>query len=391
MLNLKFKNGHYKVGNEIFEGKVAAVHRANQLKTHWEWYFHDDIMKTYDWTQEPVGSLNDFYFARARQIRENYDYVLVFCSGGADSTNALYSFLKNGLHVDEVVASAPLSGLKNWDWDNTTCSAENTISETKFAQLPLMQEVHNDYPKTKITIHDYFIDMLDYKTDDWLLKSGDYIHPTFAGRYNLERPQYSYIRQIADSGKKVALVYGIDKPFLAYKDGMFYTYFRDALVCNGFRSIEHPGIDAELFYYSPDLVPMLIKQAHVTARWICEPGHEDYRLNAVLSPETVHRQEATRKYLGIYERDLVPTIYPILGKKAFQCHKPSSSFMGAHDAWFPYLHRDSRARQLMTSDYKLFIRGIDTKYFRKDYSGNILGFHLANKFHRIGKEENFGV
>ncbi len=388
MVNI-FKNGYYKVGNEIFENKVPAVYRASQLNTNWEWYFHDVEMKAYDWTIEPTQNLNELYKNRAQQIREKYDYVLLFCSGGADSTNMLYSFLKNDIHVDEVVAGAPMSGLSNWDWDNTDKSAENTISETKFAQIPLMQEIATHYPKTKTTLHDYFIDMVSYKTDEWLYKSGDYIHPTFAARYNLERREYNYIRELADSGKKIGIVYGIDKPYLAMKDGVFYSYIRDSLVCNGFQSISHPNVEVELFYYSPDLIPMLVKQAHTVARWICKPENKIYKENAVVSQESMSRHEMTRAFIGVYERTIVPLIYPILEKNAFQCHKPRSTFMGEHDAWFTYLHNDSKLRELMVSDYRNYVKGIQKKYFRIDLSGNRLGFKFGYKFFKIGHESNF--
>jgi hypothetical protein len=384
-----FKNGCYKVGNELFENKVSAVYRANQLNTNWEWYFHDESMKLHDWTIEPSESLDQLYKTRAKQIREKYDYVIVFCSGGADSTNVLYSFLKNGLHVDEVIAGAPLSGLSNWDWNNQDVSAENTISETKFAQLPLLQEVETYYPKTKVTLHDYFIDMTEYKTDEWLFKSGDYIHPTFAARYNLERKEYDYIRKIAESGKKVALVYGIDKPYLAMKNGVFYSYIRDSLVCNGFQSILHPNVEVELFYYSPELVPMLIKQAHLTARWICKPENEFFKTNTVLTSESFKRSEMTRKFIGVYERKIVPLIYPILGENKFQCHKPKSTFMGEHDAWFSNLHSDTKIRDLIVSDYQNYLKGISPVYLRKDLSGNFLGFTLAYKYYKIGNEADF--
>jgi hypothetical protein len=389
MDNLNFKNGYYKVGNEFFTSKVLAVYRSSQVKLNVEWYFHDREMSLYDWTKEPSETLNELYKIRANQIREKYDYIIIFCSGGADSTNTLYSFLKNNIHVDEVIAGAPLSGLKNWEWNSADHSAENTISETKFSQIPLMEEIKKYYPKTKVTLHDYFIDMVNYKTDDWLIKSSDYIHPTFAARYNLERYEYSYIRKLAEQGKKVGLVYGIDKPFLSYKDGYFYTHFRDSLVCNGFQSIDHPNVEVELFYYSPDSVPLLIKQAHIAAKWITEPINKVYRDNAVQCSESAKKLELTRKFTGMYERALVPTIYPMLENTTFQCHKPKSTFMGEHDAWFPYLHNETKARQLMVSDYKNFVKSIDNSYFRKDISGNILGFRLHYKYYRIGKETDF--
>jgi PP-loop superfamily ATP-utilizing enzyme len=37
---------------------------------------------------EPVTPLADLYISRARQIKLKYDYVVIFYSGGADSSDA---------------------------------------------------------------------------------------------------------------------------------------------------------------------------------------------------------------------------------------------------------------------------------------------------------------
>ena len=114
--------GYYKVGTEIFLEKVPAMLRAQQLKVNMEWIFNDTVFRAINWTIEPTTTLDEFYKIRAKQIREEFDYILMFCSGGADSTNMFHAFVNNGLHIDEVVGSAPISGLRDWkNPDPTEC------------------------------------------------------------------------------------------------------------------------------------------------------------------------------------------------------------------------------------------------------------------------------
>jgi hypothetical protein len=154
------KLGFYTVNGKKFYGKIESIIHANESLSDIQWNFNKEIFNNINWKVEPETSLLEFYKQRAQQIREQYDYVVVMASGGADSTNVIYSFLKNGIHIDEVVLAAPLGGLSNWNWSEKDTSAYNTISETKFAQIPLANEIKLNWPNVKITVNDYFEEML---------------------------------------------------------------------------------------------------------------------------------------------------------------------------------------------------------------------------------------
>jgi hypothetical protein len=394
-----FNTGYYKVNNQIILEKVAAVYEANKTKADIDWYFHDDVYNATDWTTEPVESLDELYRQRAQQLRDKYDYIVAFFSGGADSTNMVYSFLKNGIHLDEIVAGAPVSGLSNWQ-DSTDASAENTISETRLSQLPELKEIAEKYPTTKITIHDYFVDMLEYKTDEWLWKSGNYIHPTFAARYRLERDEYNYLKKIADSGKRICFLYGLDKPCIVEHKNFYYVLFRDILVNNGFPALDHPMASVELFYYNGDLPRLMVKQAHVTARYISRAENLHLYNNMIYNSKNIipkiskgWRWETDPNWEGgFFERGIVPAIYPMLDKKVFQAKKPTTAFFAQHDAWFEKLHKDTTTWQMMKSDFKLFINGIDQKYYTIDRKTNLpVKFNTSMKYYKIGETHKFGL
>jgi hypothetical protein len=249
---MKTNTGYYTVGNKAFSDKLVAILEASQTKEEIEWHFNNQIYDKTDWTIEPELSIDQYYKIRAQQIRDQYDYVIILCSGGGDSTNVVWSFLNNGIKVDEVVASAPVSGLSQWTDTDKDTSAGNTMSETMLAQLPLMHEIHSKHPDVKITINDYFETLLDYQTDDWIFRCGEWIHPSSSARYDLDKQLH--IKQLAEQGKKIAIVYGIDKPNLFYDVDDTINIAISDLAVNVQRppfKDKYPNVENVLFYFAP--------------------------------------------------------------------------------------------------------------------------------------------
>jgi hypothetical protein len=385
-------HGYYKVGTEKFYDKIPAIFRAQQLKTNIEWVFNDEVFSTIDWTSEPATDIDEFYKIRAKQIREKYDYVLLFCSGGADSTNMFYAFVNNGLHIDEVVGSAPMSGLRDWHtpYPNDT-SPENTIDETFLTQIPFLNKIEKEYPRTKVTLHDYFDDMLLYKTDDWLLKGNDWMHPTMAGRYNLDR--YPHLKRIAESGKTIAVVQGIDKPGVIRARDNFYLVFKDSIYNNTYNSINHPNTDQVFFYHTPELPLMIVKSAHLTARFLMRPENKLIYDSMALNDNRLKGTDTIPNPLtvnwGTYERGIVPAIYPAIKKYSFQAGKPDKMFLGKHDNWFYKHHSGLKVWDMMVSDLENLIKSVDPQFL--DYSPlkGLMGFKTWKKYYLLGHVSQF--
>ena len=95
--------GYYTVGNREFFSKIQACIHATTTNQDPIWHFNNDVFNNFDWTIEPSETLDELYNARARQLREEYDYVALSYSGGSDSHNILMSFLRQGLHIDELI------------------------------------------------------------------------------------------------------------------------------------------------------------------------------------------------------------------------------------------------------------------------------------------------
>jgi hypothetical protein len=197
-------------------------------------------------------------------------------SGGADSTNMLYSFLRNNIHVDEVVGMSPISGMSNWDFNDKDKSVINTASEYKFAQFPLMHYVTEHYPRTKVTMIDTFKDMFKPKTDEWMLECQDIVnvHTTDMGRID----SLDHVKKLADAGKRIAVVMGTDKPIITIRpDNSVFCIMGDMPVNVPKLPFKegYPNVDRILFYWTHEMPEVPIKMAHVIAKSIFLPENKD--------------------------------------------------------------------------------------------------------------------
>jgi hypothetical protein len=141
---------------------LLAATETNQFP---DWNFNKDSFAAVDWSLEPETDIRNLYRLRAQQLRQQYDYIRLEASGGGDSTTAIFSFLKNGIHLDEVVFRYPKTGEKNMSNDPFNTKCENTLSEWHFAAKPILQKLAISHPTIKITMHDFSQNILDQNSE----------------------------------------------------------------------------------------------------------------------------------------------------------------------------------------------------------------------------------
>lgn len=375
--------GYYKVKDKIFYNKTEAILHANHTQDDVEWFYYKDKFDAVDWTVEPELSIDGFYRIRAQQIRDAYDYVVVFCSGGADSTNVIWSFLNNGIHVDEVVISEPSSGMRNYTTTTADADVSNHISEIKYAAIPLANKIKMSHPNVRITMNDVFQNMLDFKDEEWAFKSNDWIHPSSMARFRIDH--LTHIKKLAEEGKKIGLVYGVDKPVIVCGAD---SYLRFVLVDYGVNVPQHPfdiiypNVDRVLFYWTPELPEMLVKQSHMVAREIYKPENA-HILSLMLDRRKPQLDDyADRDRHNKYERSIMYWIYPSIGYNAFQAGKPTDLIKGDHDAWLYDLHKSERVAQMIVSDANLLISSVSDKYLtdsKNAFKRNLYSWKLGHE------------
>lgn len=402
--------GYYTVNGVSFNtNKVAAILEAQRVGADIEWHFHDTVFNSVDWTKEPEPSLDMMYEARARQIREKYDYVIVFCSGGADSTNVIRTFMNNNIHVDEVVAMIPESGLNNYDSNDTDRSPTNLMSETKYAQYPILHEVSTRSPRTKITVIDIFKNVEAAESDAWIFESeGDMIDLVSYSYGKLD--SVPHLVDMAERGVSIAAVWGTDKPIITFLGDTVATLLADGpiyLPKYPFKTA-YPNVDRVLFYWSHDMPELMIKQAHVVARELLKPENKAVyqacidMTNIVKRPQVVHSADEIILNMHkpkfnpagyyspktIFQRGIVPFVYPTTwDNKVFQVNKfdLTQTFLPAFASWVSELHLGSRVTQLIESDFKSFYSQLSPKYLNPNKSG----FRMCVKIFPIGNRSNF--
>jgi hypothetical protein len=412
-MKINYHAGFYTVGSHTYTSKVAAILEAQKTNAEIKWHFFEDVFNNLNWLAEPLPSLDQLYKARALQIREKYDYVVVRVSGGADSTNVLMSFLNNGIHVDEIISEAPMSGLSNWDFNTKDTRAINTVSEFKYALMPFLHEISTKFPRVKITLLDSFKETITIAESDSV--SGNIVNP-FKSTDGNRFEQLFHLTDLAENGKRIAVVTGTDKPVLSVQpDGKMYNVFSDqpvAIPKPPFKT-NYPNVDCVLFYWTPEMPELVLKMSHVVAREIVKPenakiyqamldlprrGQEanvnhdsdivlDYILNKNKRGYDKYTQNKYQPFT-IYERGIVPFIYPSTYKPdLFQVDKidPNENFLSGPHEWVRILHGEMNSIQAKEHAFKSFYKNIKPEYLNSKKTG----FRNHIKAYQIGTTASF--
>ena len=373
------KLGYYQVGEDRFYSKPMALIEGTRRNIHPEWKFNTNVFGQFNWAVEPELPLREIYRQRALQLREKYEYIKLEFSGGGDSTTVLYSFVNNGIHLDEVIFRYPKSAEKNVSADPYNTKCENTLSEWEYAARPLLQWLATHHPKIKITFHDYTENLIaNASTDEsWIFKTREYFQPG-----HLYKHDFRGVREhlnILDSGKKLCNLYGIDKPKLCIRDGHWYLYFLDIMA-----NIAQPDVGEykdqvinEYFYWSPDMPEVLSKQSHIIRRWFELPENQ-YLQFLVRWPNHSWNQRNT------YEQLIKPLIYPDYDPTTFQVSKASNNFYCEMDHWFYVNYKEHTYYKTWQAGLKYLVNNIDKKFFNYELGNPVGLIGFLSDFYNLG-------
>jgi hypothetical protein len=371
------KLGCYQINDKKYYNKVEALIEGTKQKKFPEWNFNREFFDTYNWNLEPNIDLKELYRIRAQQIRDNFDYIRLEFSGGSDSTTVVYSFVNNGIHLDEVVFRYPKTGEKNVTDDPFNTKPENTLSEARYAAMPILNWISIHSPRTKITVHDYSEDMLQSNHDEaWVFKTRDYFQPGHPFKHTVDAVDDH--KKTLDRGLRACILWGVDKPKICIKDEKWYLYFMDIQA-----NIANPDLAGytnavnEYFFWTPDLPEILCKQAHIIKKWFDLPSNK-YLQHLVRWPNYSFSQRTT------YEHIAKPLIYPDYDPTTFQTTKPTNSFYNEMDHWFYQNFQGTHAYRAWQSGLKFLVDNIDPKYFNNEM-GRPVGFvGFVRQFYYLG-------
>lgn len=368
MINLRnLKLGYYTVGQSRYKSKIDALIAGTKLNVHPKWHFNDDVWNSINWTQEPEIDILELYKIRARQIRDQYDYVIVNYSGGSDSETLVNAFLDSNCHIDEIVTIWNRAHTKTVVAQEWAVDSRNIEAEFDLTTRQGLENIRNRSPKTKISYYDVSSATLDcfnrYDGEEWLTTTTEHLNPHYVTRWCATREKQQLLT--LDKGHKVAVVSGIDKPRISIKDGRYCVTFIDTIVNNnqgGYNNSDYNNWDTVFFFWDPDLPEIVVKQAHLIKKW--------FNSNPALKPLLLwpNHDFIKRQAYEVISRAI---IYPQWNLSTFQCQKTKSAVWCDWDDWFFTGFKN-------TAVYSAWYKGIE--YVEKNVDKKYLKYTFDNKF-----------
>lgn len=341
--------GFYQVGNFKTYSKLEAIEESGKTQQSLEWNFNKAIFDKFNWTHDPAGSLEFWYGERARQIRDKYDYIVIWYSGGADSHNVLMSFVKNNIFVDEIAQYHNLDG----DGGNKKTFLNEEVFTTS---APITQQLIDTNPIYKHTKH-RLVDLSDLQKDlltkdnnkwDYFYKVGRYLSPNALARSYMRESIPDYCALI-EQGKRVCFIWGAEKPSVEQINNRWYISFKDTIdyaVSPRTQMLNREWEHDELFYWSAELPQLVAKQAHIVKRFLSQltPAFVDNRHVASYdrlydeygrrsSPSWHANIVINQKKYQLLPDGLHRLIYPNWNPEFVVCGKPLSLAYSPRDTW----------------------------------------------------------
>lgn len=378
MNNLTNNLSYYTVGDQIFKSKSLALIEATRVNKPAKWHFGDNVFPHLNWTTTPNTDILTVYQHRAKQLREQYEYLILCFSAGSDSTTVLESFLSQGLKVDEVLVKWPVKATEKIYTPNTNAIGENMLSEWDLSVKPALNKLASEHPEIKITVQDWSDDLdVELVEEDWFTIN-DHLNPgvfrKYSGRFTTPTEQ-----KMIDQGKSSALIWGIEKPQLTLKDGNIYAYFLDKFVNFAFVSGTKNRI-VELFFWNPDHPEVVVAQARLLYEYFIKNPQYLTMLDW---------NKRTAQHRTIYNNVVRGIIYPNWDSRIFQAAKPTSVIHPESDAWMFQHYSDHKYLQSWKHGLTSIKNSVDKKYHQYDANGRFDGWiGCISPFYKLGPVYN---
>jgi hypothetical protein len=333
--------GYYTVDDFKTYSKIEAIEISQQKRRPPRWHFNDLIFSSYNWKIEPTETLAELYRRRAQQLRNKYDHIVIFYSGGADSGNIVNSFVDNEIPFEE------LATYNYWSLDPRQ---DNFLhAEQVNVSYPRIKELQDRGLKFKHRSIDLSEMSYEILKDSSLNTKRAYFGNAHWGTTHLAktyiREKTEDYRKIIESGKKLVFVWGIEKPRIIYDPRLkkYQIKFIDVVDAGpGVRtqilnkSWEHD----ECFYWSPDACDLLCKQGHTIMNFFKK--HQDIKLHQMDEDKKISNIPGINDVFdnqktedGLSGRNLLNwLIYPKFDYKMFTLGKPISMVYSLRDEYW---------------------------------------------------------
>jgi len=230
---------HNRFYNSVAMFAYAAYHTPDVYP---KFSLLDDVFAKYDWTVEPAETFYSMMERRALQIREMYPKIAMFLSTGSDSITIYNIFKKLNIHIDEILIC--------YNDDETFGHSPKAVQ--------WILEHHTD-ATTKITAY-----QRDHFTPSFFqgFKETGLFDESFRWSVSPTRDStFRYINRYAQSHLDTAVVTGVEKPVVIYKNRKWFASHLDKLMMG--RDPSDGNTNVEHFYITHKMPELHIKQNHL--------------------------------------------------------------------------------------------------------------------------------
>lgn len=253
-----------------FNTKLDALLYKNTLShatLFFHWYENQFIGKI----AEPADTFEELKRQRAQEIRDQYSYVRLWYSGGSDSQTALNAFVKNNIHIDEIVIHILPDHATN-------DPMQSGSREALISALPYIEKIKNLIPNTKITkIMPDKSDYSRYLSGPDALGELPFLHTMDRGAFlfHMSSPQCVWEKILNTTEvENYCDVYGGTKPMVCIKNGKYYFYMIDSGLTDYFLSTR-----AEDFFISKTNPKLFLKTVYMLANFLKRLGKNEKEIN----------------------------------------------------------------------------------------------------------------
>ena len=376
-------NGYYVVNGNIITNKLQAIIEATKSQTNFQWVFFDDVFinaitkfNKYD------ISLKEMYRDRAQQLRDSNDYLILNYSGGSDSHNILMTFLEYGIKLDHIYVQWPerLMDKGIYTPNRLDKTNANFHSEWDLVLKKDLEWLGKTHPEIKIEIADWTTTLNEqfYKDDIFANDVSNLPSIARSQKQNTFSPTEG---TLALQGKRVASIFGVDKPCIVKKGTQWFFYFVDT-ACMAQPNPDNP-YGTEYFYWSPNFPDIAIAQAYAMKRYFENNPNKIYLIQSLSERALIDPTFNARKYYDYYTEyahvaEIAKLVcYPYWDFNRFQADKPFAvldGFKMGTRAWDNVLTKIpdfNRVQQAWEYHWKSYLKQIDMKFMRNQDTVNV--------------------
>lgn len=275
---------YYIVNGKRFHNIYLAQYESYLSGAPVQFYCNTAEYDKLDWTVDPAESIEELMDQHARRIRDKYDILVFYWSGGTDSQTIYNVFARNKIHIDEIICvgnadlkympASQFNWLINNHWDKTT-------------KLSFVDKLDS-------SIREQFID-----SEDWVYKNLGDIR-TFTNC--VTDPVANIQCEQKYNGRNWAMISGHEKPFLIYKNGQWWSRQKDLPM----RQVFGADNRLECFFLEPKI---LLKQSHLLKQAVSKLPVELYEGTEAehLFPEGVSGHRGFARSCGRHD-ELTPGV-----------------------------------------------------------------------------------